>query len=168
MEKVEHVLIVDDDRDIRELIGTYLQKNGARVSKASGGREMWAVLATEPPDIIVLDITLPGENGLALCRELRAGQWRTIPILMLTALSDETDRVVGLVAAVEPFDLGTCLDLPHHGEQPVADHALRQRVDRPVGLRRLRRGEEVEDVTDIVRHQGAGHCVAPCTAFDDS
>jgi len=103
MEKVEHVLIVDDDRDIRELIGAYLQKNGARVSKASGGREMWAVLATEPPDIIVLDITLPGENGLALCRELRAGQWRTIPILMLTALSDETDRVVGLEVGADDY-----------------------------------------------------------------
>ncbi|CAB3762221.1 response regulator [Paraburkholderia humisilvae] len=103
MEKVEHVLIVDDDREIRELIGTYLQKNGARVSKASGGREMWAVLANERPDIIVLDVTLPGENGLALCRDLRAGQWRTIPILMLTALGDETDRVVGLEVGADDY-----------------------------------------------------------------
>jgi two-component system OmpR family response regulator len=103
MEKVEHVLIVDDDREIRELIGTYLQKNGVRVSKASGGREMWAALSAEPPDIVVLDVTLPGENGLALCRDLRAGQWRTMPILMLTALGDETDRVVGLEVGADDY-----------------------------------------------------------------
>ena len=103
MEKVEHVLIVDDDREIRELIGSYLQKNGVRASKASGGREMWAALADEPPDMIVLDVTLPGENGLALCRDLRAGQWRTIPILMLTALGDETDRVVGLEVGADDY-----------------------------------------------------------------
>ncbi|CAB3746263.1 response regulator [Paraburkholderia solisilvae] len=103
MEKVEHVLIVDDDREIRELIGAYLQKNGVRVSKASGGREMWAALGSEPPDIVVLDVTLPGENGLALCRDLRAGQWRTIPILMLTALGDETDRVVGLEVGADDY-----------------------------------------------------------------
>jgi two-component system, OmpR family, response regulator len=103
MEKVEHVLIVDDDREIRELVGSYLQKNGVRASKASGGREMWAALADEPPDMIVLDVTLPGENGLALCRDLRAGQWRTIPILMLTALGDETDRVVGLEVGADDY-----------------------------------------------------------------
>jgi two-component system, OmpR family, response regulator len=103
MEKVEHVLIVDDDREIRELIGSYLQKNGVRASKASGGREMWAALSSEPPDIIVLDVTMPGENGLALCRDLRAGQWRTIPILMLTALGDETDRVVGLEVGADDY-----------------------------------------------------------------
>ncbi|MDQ7982014.1 response regulator transcription factor [Paraburkholderia sp. SARCC-3016] len=103
MEKVEHVLIVDDDREIRELIGSYLQKNGVRTTRASGGREMWVALADEPPDIIVLDVTLPGENGLDLCRSLRAGQWRTIPILMLTALGDETDRVVGLEVGADDY-----------------------------------------------------------------
>src|ERR1700754_27678 len=103
MEKVEHELIVDDDREIRELVGSYLQKNGVRASKASGGREMWAALADEPPDMTVLDVTLPGENGLALCRDLRAGQWRTIPILMLTALGDETDRVVGLEVGADDY-----------------------------------------------------------------
>jgi two-component system OmpR family response regulator len=64
---------------------------------------MWAALATEPPDIVVLDVTLPGENGLALCRDLRAGQWRTMPILMLTALGDETDRVVGLEVGADDY-----------------------------------------------------------------
>jgi two-component system, OmpR family, response regulator len=103
MEKVEHVLIVDDDREIRELVAGYLQKNGVRATRASGGREMWAALASEPPDLIVLDVTLPGENGLALCRDLRAGQWRTIPILMLTALGEETDRVVGLEVGADDY-----------------------------------------------------------------
>jgi two-component system, OmpR family, response regulator len=103
MEKGDHVLIVDDDREIRELIATYLQKNGVQVSLASGGREMRAVLANVQPDIIVLDLMLPGEDGLALCRDLRGGAWRSIPILMLTALNEETDRIVGLEMGADDY-----------------------------------------------------------------
>ncbi len=103
MDKVDHVLIVDDDRDIRELIGTYLRKNGVRVTLANGGREMRAALANEKPDIIVLDLMLPGESGLELCRELRSGEWKSTPILMLTALSEETDRIVGLEMGADDY-----------------------------------------------------------------
>jgi two-component system OmpR family response regulator len=103
MEKIDHVLIVDDDREIRELVGAYMQKNGVRVSLAAGGRQMRAVLADEPPDIIVLDLMLPGESGLALCRELRESEWRSIPILMLTALNEETDRIVGLEMGADDY-----------------------------------------------------------------
>jgi two-component system, OmpR family, response regulator len=103
VDKTDHVLIVDDDRDIRELVGTYLTRNGVRVTLASGGRQMRAALADERPDLIVLDLMLPGESGLDLCRELRAGEFQTIPILMLTALSEETDRVVGLEMGADDY-----------------------------------------------------------------
>jgi two-component system, OmpR family, response regulator len=103
VDKTDHVLIVDDDRDIRELVGTYLGKNGVRVTLASGGRQMRAALAVERPDLIVLDLMLPGESGLDLCRELRAGEFQHIPILMLTALSEETDRVVGLEMGADDY-----------------------------------------------------------------
>jgi two-component system, OmpR family, response regulator len=103
MENPDHILVVDDDRGIRELLGTYLAKNGLRASLASNGRQMYAQLEQETPDLIVLDLMLPGEDGLLLCRELRAGQWRTVPILMLTALSEEADRIVGLEMGADDY-----------------------------------------------------------------
>ncbi len=103
MEKVDHVLIVDDDREIRELVATYLRKNGVEATVASNGRDMRNALAAERPDLIVLDLMLPGESGLELCRELRAGDYQTIPILMLTALNEETDRVVGLEMGADDY-----------------------------------------------------------------
>jgi two-component system OmpR family response regulator len=103
MDKIDHILIVDDDRAIRELIATYLEKNGIRVSLAGNGREMRAVLEGGAPDLIVLDLMLPGEDGLVLCRELRAGKLRTVPVLMLTARSEETDRIVGLEMGADDY-----------------------------------------------------------------
>src|ERR1700712_3489962 len=96
METTDHVLIVDDDRGIRELLATYLEKNGMRVSLAANGREMRAALEQGAPDLIVLDLMMPGEDGLVLCRELRAGKFRAVPVVMLTARSEEADRIVGL------------------------------------------------------------------------
>ncbi|HTE40641.1 MAG TPA: response regulator [Steroidobacteraceae bacterium] len=102
MDKPDTLLIVDDDRDIRELLGQYLEKNGYRVSLAANGRQMRAAL--EPiPDLIVLDLMLPGEDGLTLCRQLRSGVTHAIPILMLTARSDETDRIVGLEMGADDY-----------------------------------------------------------------
>ncbi|TKC88810.1 response regulator [Trinickia terrae] len=103
MEKIDHVLIVDDDRAIRELAGSYLEKNGTRVSLAANGREMRAALEFGAPDLIVLDLMMPGEDGLTLCRELRAGKFRTVPVLMLTALGEETDRIVGLEMGADDY-----------------------------------------------------------------
>ncbi len=103
MEKIDHVLIVDDDRGIRELLADYLEKNGMRVSVAANGREMRTVLADGAPDLIVLDLMLPGEDGLVLCRELRAGKFRAVPVLMLTARSEETDRIVGLEMGADDY-----------------------------------------------------------------
>jgi two-component system OmpR family response regulator len=99
----DHILIVDDDRGIRELAGAYLEKQGLRCTLVAGGREMWSALQQVTPDLIVLDIMLPGDDGLVLCRELRAGKHRAIPIVMLTARDDETDRVVGLELGADDY-----------------------------------------------------------------
>ncbi|CUI05705.1 response regulator [Massilia sp. P8910] len=103
MEETDHVLIVDDDRDIRELLSTYLEKQGLRCTAVADGRAMRAALARSTPDLIVLDIMLPGDDGLVLCREIRSGKQRAIPILMLTARDDETDRVVGLELGADDY-----------------------------------------------------------------
>lgn len=102
-EKLDHVLVVDDDRGIRELVGAYLEKNGMRVSLASNGREMRAVLENGAPDLIVLDLMMPGDDGLVLCRELRASKHRTVPVVMLTARNEETDRIVGLEMGADDY-----------------------------------------------------------------
>ena len=96
MEHVDHILIVDDDREIRELVGNYLKKNGLRTSIVADGRQMRAFPENNAVDLIVLDIMMPGDDGLLLCRELRAGKHRNTPVLMLTARNDETDRIIGL------------------------------------------------------------------------
>ncbi|MDQ1815697.1 response regulator [Massilia sp. CCM 9210] len=103
MGETDHVLIVDDDRDIRELLSTYLEKQGLCCTAVADGREMRAALQRSTPDVIVLDIMLPGDDGLVLCREIRAGKHRAIPILMLTARDDETDRVVGLELGADDY-----------------------------------------------------------------
>jgi len=101
MDRPNHVVVVDDDREIRKLLGEYLERNGYRVSLATDGREMRRVLEASRPDLVVLDVMLPGEDGLALCRELRAG--RDLPVIMLTARADEVDRVLGLEMGADDY-----------------------------------------------------------------
>ncbi|NRO98749.1 response regulator [Paraburkholderia sp. NMBU_R16] len=103
MEHIDHILIVDDDRGIRELVGTYLEKQGMRVTLAANGREMRARLEDGAPDLIVLDLMLPGEDGLALCRELRVGKFRAVPVVMLTARDEEADRILGLEMGADDY-----------------------------------------------------------------
>jgi two-component system OmpR family response regulator len=105
MESVSHIAVVDDHRDIRDLVGKYLQQQGYRVSTADGGVALRRLLERGLPDLIVLDIMMPGEDGLTLCRELRNGS-RTgagIPIIFLTARADETDRVIGLELGADDY-----------------------------------------------------------------
>ncbi len=99
----DHVLVVDDDRDIRQMVGDYLRRNGLRVSLAADGREMRATLDTSDIDLIVLDVMMPGEDGLSLCRNLRAGKHRAVPIVLLTARDDETDRIIGLEMGADDY-----------------------------------------------------------------
>ena len=101
MERADHVLVVDDDAEIRKLLGEYLERNGFRVSLATGGAEMRRVLDRTRPDIVVLDLMLPGESGLALCRDLRAES--SLPVIMLTARGEEVDRIVGLEMGADDY-----------------------------------------------------------------
>jgi two-component system OmpR family response regulator len=101
MDKQDHILIVDDDAEIRTLLRAFLEKHDYRVSAAANGREMRVATAASFPDLIVLDLMLPGDDGLDLCRELR--QRSSVPIIMLTARGDETDRVVGLELGADDY-----------------------------------------------------------------
>ena len=103
MGNMNHVLIVDDDLDIREMLAAYLEKNGLRATAVANGREMRAALADGVVDLVVLDLMMPGEDGLSLCRELRSGPMRNMPILMLTARSDESDRILGLEMGADDY-----------------------------------------------------------------
>jgi two-component system, OmpR family, response regulator len=100
----DRLLLVDDDREIRELLSAYLAKNGVRVVAVPTGRHMHAALDGDGPfDLIVLDLMLPGDDGLTLCRDLRAGRHQAIPILMLTARSEEADRILGLEMGADDY-----------------------------------------------------------------
>jgi two-component system, OmpR family, response regulator len=103
MDHIDHILVVDDDRDIRSGVVDYLRKNGLRASAAVDGRDMFAQLDTSAFDLIVLDIMMPGDDGLVLCRTLRGGKHRAVPILLLTARDDETDRIIGLEMGADDY-----------------------------------------------------------------
>lgn len=96
-----HILIVDDHREIRDLVSRALTKEGFRISTAGDGRAMQKVLADGHIDLILLDLMLPGEDGLSLCRTLRAES--NIPIIMLTAKGEEIDRVIGLEMGADDY-----------------------------------------------------------------
>jgi two-component system, OmpR family, response regulator len=97
----DHVLIVDDDAETRRLLREYLQKQGYRATAVADGRALRAALDTTRPDLIVLDLMLPGDDGLDLCRDLRTRS--NVPIIMLTARDEETDRVVGLEMGADDY-----------------------------------------------------------------
>ncbi len=101
MNTPDHILVVDDDREIRTLLGEYLQQQGYRVTTVADGRGLRATVETSRPDVIILDVMLPGDDGLTLCRELRARSG--VPIIMLTARGDETDRIVGLELGADDY-----------------------------------------------------------------
>ena len=96
-----HILVVDDHREIRELVSRALSKEGFRVSTAADGRAMRRLLADSRIDLILLDLMLPGEDGLSLCRSIRADS--NVPIIMLTAKGDEVDRIVGLEMGADDY-----------------------------------------------------------------
>ena len=101
MEPLPIILVVDDDHDIRSLLAEYLDGNGYQTLSASDGAGMWRVLETAKPDLLVLDLNLPGEDGLVLCRNLRAKS--RLPIIMLTARSDPVDRILGLEMGADDY-----------------------------------------------------------------
>ena len=101
MSAVPHILIVDDHREIRDLVSRALAKEGFRVSTAADGKAMRKVLADGRIDLILLDLMLPGEGGLALCREIR--NTSSVPIIMVTAKGEEVDRVIGLELGADDY-----------------------------------------------------------------
>ena len=101
MSERPHVLIVDDDREIRGLLAQYLEKHEFRTTAVAEGREMRRVLDRSHVDLLVLDLMLPGEDGLSLCRELRSRS--QLPIIMLTARGEDVDRIVGLELGADDY-----------------------------------------------------------------
>ena len=98
---VPHILVVDDDREIRDLLNRFLVKHGLRVSTARDGTEMSRILDGAAIDLVVLDLMLPGEDGLSLCRKLRSTT--SLPVIMLTAMGEDTDRIVGLEMGADDY-----------------------------------------------------------------
>jgi two-component system OmpR family response regulator len=96
-----HVLIVDDHRDIRDALSRYLQLNGLRVSSAESAAAARRVLKERDIELIVLDIMMPGEDGLSLCRSVRAG--KGVPVILLSARVEELDRIVGLEVGADDY-----------------------------------------------------------------
>ena len=96
------ILVVDDDVRLRELLQRYLTEQGFTVKVASDAKEMDVVLAAEPIDLLVLDLMLPGEDGLSICRRIR-GSSTLLPIVMLTARGDEVDRIIGLEMGADDY-----------------------------------------------------------------
>ena len=98
------LLVVDDDQDIRDLMADYLRQHGFQVRVADGGKAMFEILEQDRPDLVVLDIMMPGEDGLSLCRRMRAAEGlSSIPVIFLTALGDTADRVVGLELGADDY-----------------------------------------------------------------
>jgi two-component system OmpR family response regulator len=136
MDHRPQILIVDDDREIRTLLADYLDANGFQSRMAADGRGMWRQLEREPADLIVLDLNLPGEDGVALCRTLR--ERSSTPVIMLTARAEPQDRILGLETGaddylVKPFEPRELLArirnvLRRHGPEADGERAEARRI----------------------------------------
>ena len=102
LENAKKILMVDDDLRMRELLQRYLTEQGFSIKTVSDSKEMTLSLESEPVDLLILDLMLPGEDGLAICRRLRA-EGKTTPIIMLTARGDEVDRIIGLEMGADDY-----------------------------------------------------------------
>lgn len=96
-----HIIIVDDDLEIIDLVQNYLRQQGLQVSSATHGKALDQLLLSQKVDLIILDLMLPGEDGISICRRLRAHS--DIPIIMLSAAGEETDRVIGLEIGADDY-----------------------------------------------------------------
>jgi two-component system OmpR family response regulator len=102
----EHILVVDDDPGIRDVISEFLVRHGYGVDTAADGREMERAMALRRPDLVVLDLMLPGEDGLAICRRLTRPEGPAV--IMLSAMGEETDRIVGLELGADDYLAKPC------------------------------------------------------------
>ncbi|WP_129791994.1 response regulator [Sphingosinicella sp. CPCC 101087] len=101
MSEAAHIVVVDDDADVRETVAEYLRRNGFAVSEADGGDALRGVMSTRPIDLALLDINMPGDDGLTLAREIRASG--PAGIIMLTANNDDLDKIVGLEVGADDY-----------------------------------------------------------------
>lgn len=140
MARSPHILVVEDDREIRTMVSRFLSKNGCRVTVAEDARSMDRALGTARIDLIVLDIMLPGEDGLSICRRLRTTS--TLPVIMLTAAGDPVARVVGLEMGADDYVA-----------KPFNPHELLARIK--AVLRRATALPDTEDgANDVVQFAG--------------
>jgi two-component system OmpR family response regulator len=123
-----HLLIVDDDRGIRDLVSHFLTRHGFRCATAKNGQEMREAISNGRFDLVILDLMLPGEDGLSLCRWLRRDS--TLPIIMLTAMGEETDRIIGLEMGADDY-----LPKPFNPRELLARiKAVMRRTSRPQAI----------------------------------
>lgn len=101
MDSVPHIAVVDDHRDIRDLVGKYLVQHGYRISLAESAVALRRLLERSALDLVVLDVMMPGEDGLSVCRHLRSTT--DLPVILLTAMAEETDRIVGLEVGADDY-----------------------------------------------------------------
>ena len=127
------ILLVEDDRDIRTLLADFLAREGFAVEVAEDGAAVDRALARMQPDLVILDIMLPGEDGLSVCRRLRARS--AVPIIMLTAKRDDIDRIVGLELGADDY-----LGKPFNPRELLARiRAILRRTDRSASTPQARR-----------------------------
>lgn len=97
----QHIVVVDDNRDIRDLVARYLSQHDYRVTAVESGAALRKLIEKATPDLIVLDIMMPGEDGLSVCRQLRTSS--SIPVIFLTAMTEDTDRIIGLELGADDY-----------------------------------------------------------------
>ncbi|PYE92970.1 two-component system OmpR family response regulator [Rhizobium sp. PP-F2F-G38] len=101
MDAEPHIIVVDDHREIRDLVAAYLTQHGFKVSAAESGAALRKILEKSSADLLILDIMMPGEDGLSVCRQIRASG--DLPIIFLTAMADDTDRIIGLELGADDY-----------------------------------------------------------------
>jgi len=149
MERTPHILVVDDHRDIRDLLARFLAKHGFRTSVAESAAAARKVLSAADVDLVVLDIMMPGEDGLSLTRFLREST--DIPVILLTAMGEETDRIVGLEIGADDY-----LAKPFNPRELLARiKAVLRRSQAPSGRQKRAKGRLAFDrwVLDLSRRE---------------
>ena len=158
MNNAWHILVVDDDPQIGDLIKDYLEQHGYRVSTARDGREMQKIMNKTKIDLVVLDLMLPGEDGLTLCKKLRADS--DVMIIMLSAMGEEPDRVVGLEVGADDY-----VSKPFSPRELLARiKALARRTTGPLAeQRKTRRLSELPNIRfkNWTLNRNRRHLIAP-------
>lgn len=161
-DNAEHLLVVDDDTPIRDLLARYLGSNGYRVTTAADANAARAAMRGLSFDLVILDVNMPGENGLSLARDLKAQSERSVPVVMLTARAEAEDRIAGLEIGVDdyvvkPFEPRELLlrlrNILRRG-QPASgakDEVVMGDFTFHIGRGELKRGEETIKLTERER-----------------